>query len=138
MGYTHYWEPKRKLEALDNKTLEAIRNVLEQFSDIVCYEEDEEDRPPEVTPTSIQFNGTPGNGYETFCFNLESQFQFCKTARHAYDTPVVAILIILKQYYGDALSVSSDGYDEDWQEGINVAQILGYTWNSGRSYNELE
>jgi hypothetical protein len=43
---------------------------------------------------------------------------------------VVAVLIILSQYYGSQLVLLSDGddEDEDWKEGAKVVAFLGYVW----------
>jgi hypothetical protein len=53
-------------------------------------------------------------------------FDFCKTARKPYDAVVTACLILLKQTYGDAVEVSSDGSWSEWQDGRDLyAKVFG-------------
>ena len=54
-------------------------------------------------------------------------FGFCKTNYKPYDIAVTAFLIILKQYYKDAVTVGSDGEGKDWKDGAMLCQqFLGY------------
>ena len=54
-------------------------------------------------------------------------FEFCKTAYKPYDLAVIICLIIAKHHLADALTVSSDGTDEQWMDGKIICQkILGY------------
>lgn len=56
-------------------------------------------------------------------------FEFCKTARKPYDKVVVAVLIALKKHF-PTVKVSSDGDNDDWQEGKEFCQkILGFGAN---------
>lgn len=129
LHYTHYWVSERNLPSLDSVVLEAINSVFRQFQEIICFECDEPNRLPEADPNLIIFNGKEDDGHETFFFHVSNfGFQFCKTAWKPYDTPVVAILVILKSYYGNLLNLSSDGTEDDWEEGISVARALGYEW----------
>jgi hypothetical protein len=49
-------------------------------------------------------------------------FNFCKTFQSPYDTVVVACLIIMKHYLGDAIEVASDGDASEWADGLTLAQ----------------
>ncbi len=116
MGYTHYWR-------LRPATLpkEAVRVLTELLSaaharGVVQYEFDIP-RPPLVCDTEIRFNGVGAQGHETFYLLATGDggegrgwaFQFCKTDRNPYDQVVMQVLIVLKHYLGDAISVTSDG-----------------------------
>ena len=141
MGYTHYWYRQSRIET---KTFNSIRKdfekVLPEFKDLICYECDEENKEPEITPKEIRFNGKGSDGHETLWFpKIRTMreyeevkddgliFDFCKTARKPYDIAVVSFLIIAKHYLKDAIRVSSDGEHGDWQEAIDLChKILGY------------
>ena len=54
-------------------------------------------------------------------------FQFCKTAYKPYDLAVGACLIIAKHYLTDAICVSSDGEEENWEDMAQFCKhFLGY------------
>ena len=50
---------------------------------------------------------------------MRNDFEFCKTAQKPYDKYVVAMLIAVAQIT-DSISVSSDGDQEDWLEGLQL------------------
>ena len=57
-------------------------------------------------------------GHETFEIQRrvkKKEFNYCKTARKPYDLMVCACLILLKWYFKDKVSISSDGGMRDWQ-----------------------
>jgi hypothetical protein len=57
-------------------------------------------------------------GHETFAIQRKrkvKKFEFCKTAGKPYDLMVCTCLILLKWYFKDKVSISSDGDMEDWQ-----------------------
>jgi hypothetical protein len=54
-------------------------------------------------------------------------FHFCKTAYKPYDLAVQVCLVIAAHHLGDAILVSSDGSQEQWQDAIALCQsVLGY------------
>jgi hypothetical protein len=54
-------------------------------------------------------------------------FECCKTAFRPYDLAVTAFLIIAKHHLGEKIHVSSDGEDEQWNEGKFLCYVhLGY------------
>ena len=89
--------------------------------------------------SQVWFNGSTGNrtktrfvwqdiedtkkghetlGHETFEIQRqvkEREYNFCKTARKPYDLMVCTCLILLKWYFKDLVSISSDGGMKDWQ-----------------------
>lgn len=84
--------------------------------------------------------GPDGDGsYESFCVerNVEPYahddrngrylFGCCKTNYRPYDLLVQCCLIVLKEHLGDAIIVTSDGDQQQWNEAADGCQIyLGY------------
>lgn len=136
MGYTHYWRQKRDFTDDEWRSIcDRAEVVLEEHEDIVCYEEDEPHRKPEVSQTCVRFNGKDEAGHETFYLPRkreprpawddspedEGTFHFCKTAYKPYDAAVVEVLIEVRDVAPDAITLSSDGdpgvfNDEDEME----------------------
>jgi len=139
MGYTHYWRQKRTFTDDEWHTIRIrAESVIDEYRDILCYEEDQPNRKPEVSQTCIRFNGKQDDGHETFYLPRkrepqpswddspedEGTFHFCKTAYKPYDAAVVDLLIEVREVAPDAITLSSDGdpgvfnddYDEDEEE----------------------
>lgn len=127
MGYTHYI----KSAAVDQATwagflIDAAR-IVRQSGIPVRYESDEE-QEAEVSLERIRFNGVGDAGHETFVLERGGGDSFCKTAQKPYDTVVTAILIAAKHHFPNGIRVTSDGGDEDWEPGMDLAErMLGYT-----------
>ena len=126
MGYTHYWTKKANTAITEERWgsfIEAAEKVLDNCAD--CVEVDE------CSLEGISFNGIEEAAYETFYLPRPTppaeDFSFCKTAEKPYDTPVVAILLLLQHYCGDAYSISSDGDLADWQAGSDLCSALNLT-----------
>ena len=132
MGYTHYFRTAKRIPmAKWNELTKAVNKILEG-QDILNFECDD-NRPPIVNHKEIRFNGIGEDGHETFLLMKNNShpdwgdksepmvFNFCKTARKPYDVYVTAILFIASQILGDHISISSDGYVSEWQEGIALA-----------------
>lgn len=149
MGYTHYW--RRSDAAGDEERYTAFAQVVKQL--IVAAESQgiivgdamgEIEGGWIVDNEKIAFNGFDKQSYETFEFScacppartpqgfdntaylspaLRSRFDFTKTAKKPYDALVTAVLISMKEIYGQHIDVSSDG---DWSE-----------WTPGRALYEL-
>lgn len=79
----------------------------------------------------VDLNGKGSESAESFSLrehfrqNTELDFTpFCKTYQRPYDTVVKACLALLKHRLGNAISVSSDGRVEDWNEGVLFARRI--------------
>ena len=54
-------------------------------------------------------------------------FEFTNTARKPYDIAVTACVIIAKHHLGKKIKISSDGANQEWNDGKKLCQyILGY------------
>tara|TARA_B100000949_G_C14283177_1_gene452849 strand:- start:2640 stop:3119 length:480 start_codon:yes stop_codon:yes gene_type:complete len=146
MGYTHYWYRPKELDS-DNFS-NAIKDIALLFS----YTEGQEYPVGythakqivdvyELNRREINFNGIREDGHENFHISDDRystedkywKFDFCKTARKPYDKYVVACLYIFKYHLGDDIKITSDGDEEDWNEGIEMVQdILGYPYDIRR------
>jgi hypothetical protein len=75
----------------------------------------------EITKDFVSFNGYGDGAHETFSWDRQGNgFNFCKTAYKTYDVVVTACLIHLKDVYGDAVEISSDGDWSDWRDGARL------------------
>jgi hypothetical protein len=122
MGYTHYWT--RKNVEISDELWESFaddcRKIVEKHAEILCYESDEPEETPLISPDHIRFNGKRSSGHETFFFerhfiprrpgSFKSElFGFCKTGHKPYDEAVVDVLSCAKHRFGDIIDISSDG-----------------------------
>jgi len=128
MGYTHYFrkvsptrEDSRRFEMFafgarriidyartyDNiEIADAMGERLDMF---------------EINEDSVSFNGYGADAHETFFWNKEAVgVNFCKTAYKPYDAVVTACLIHLKDVYGDAIEIGSDGDWSEWRDGATL------------------
>ena len=138
MGYTHYWSftaPKRgettKIEKAYQKALKECATIARTFylangglSGFSAHTE-----PGKYG--GLKVNGKGDLMHEDFTMrehfkqNLEpSNWMFCKTARKPYDEVVVACLIVLANRLPNNIRVDSDGYTDDWQAGLELAQRI--------------
>jgi hypothetical protein len=115
VGYTSYWNTEKCRTAKAKKdfvkALPTVRDIIKRYRDILCFECDEVEKEPEVTDTSIRFNGRGKNGHETFLISLDDNdpSAFCKTARKPYDIAVCEVLLVLKAFM-PKFNLSSDGF----------------------------
>ena len=158
MGYTHYYERRRDVAApadaygrwaMDAKAIIATAEA--QGIRIAGWDGDGQ---PEFTEGYVSLNGWQDESCETFIWHAELQdnpewrdaaepfFYFVKTRQRPYDAVVVALLLRLKHYYGDAVDISSDGtWDENHYdfEGFDGTRHVGTEpgWTIGRAlYHE--
>ena len=122
MGYTHYWRTSAK--AIPDAAVVMLRELLaEAHAAGIVQLEDTTPKPPLVTATVIRFNGVGALGHETFFFDVEdayraadgTPFAFCKTNQKPYDAVVMKVLIVLRHFLGEQITVTSDGsFDDEW------------------------
>ena len=122
MGYTHYWRPTRDLteDEWDN-IRQVAKTILKDNHGIILDNEPTDSQNLSITYDSILCNGIGDDGHETFYLTrkMRNDFEFCKTAQKPYDKYIVAMLIAVAQIT-DSISVSSDGDQEDWLEGLQL------------------
>tara|TARA_R110000824_G_C14680792_1_gene620240 strand:- start:29 stop:475 length:447 start_codon:yes stop_codon:yes gene_type:complete len=122
MGYTHYWRPTRDLteDEWDN-IRQVAKTILKDNHGIILDNEPTDSQNLSITYDSILCNGIGNDGHETFYLTrkMRNDFEFCKTAQKPYDKYIVAMLIAVAQIT-DSISVSSDGDQEDWLEGLQL------------------
>lgn len=117
MGYTHYWGG-------DKKPIDQVKWVkaIALCHKIIRQSDVELDR--QSTPEVIHINGFHEDSCETFYVPIaydeiiKVNFEFCKTRALPYDVIVTACLSVLAEA---GLVVSTDGYGEDWDKGVEVA-----------------
>ena len=111
MGYTNYFEGNGKVaDEVQKKAFDTIIKLCMDHKDILAGGHG--DGEPELTQECICINGKDEESHEIFLVQKELvEYSFCKTARLPYDLVVMASLIILKYYYGDAIKIDSDGID---------------------------
>ena len=122
MGYTHYWRPTRDLteDEWDN-IRQVAKTILKDNHGIILDNEPTDSQNLSITYDSVLCNGVGDDGHETFYLTrkMRNDFEFCKTAQKPYDKYIVAMLIAVAQIT-DSISVSSDGDQEDWLEGLQL------------------
>lgn len=76
------------------------------------------DRISEVDDDSDYKKGDPRYG---------KRFDCCKTAYRPYDLVVTAVLIALKNHFGEDVYIDTDGEEKDWMDGRFLCNnLLGY------------
>jgi len=134
MGYTHYWEFNSdylKDGTVADKYLQAIKlcnRVIKYAKAKVVNLAGYNAHMKGNKYPGIKLNGVKDEGHEWFIMRetfeeaAKGDINFCKTARKEYDAIVVACLAILKYKLKDAIKVSSDGDESDWEYGTNLAR----------------
>lgn len=145
MGYTHYWQftmPKRgetaKIERAYKKALKECATIARTYylangglSGFSAHTE-----PGKYG--GLKINGKGDEMHEDFIMRehfkqnfedhtnplVRSGWNFCKTARKPYDIVVTACLIVLEYRLPGNFSADSDGYTDDWAEGLELAQRI--------------
>lgn len=132
MGYTHYFTTQGPLDphlfavfAVEANSI--IKTAMLSGVADLAREYDTPNVLPEANSRWIRFNGVGDEGHETFVLAQDQRgFEFCKTARKPYDTVVTAVLALAKDRLGGAIEISSDGYPEEWEAGVELAAtVLG-------------
>lgn len=123
MGYTHYWEAVPFTTEQWDKLKPLVETVFKLAKAEKILLAAEYDRPgdePYINDHEIMFNGVGDEGAETFLVGRgDTDFQYCKTYRRDYDTPVVAILYLCG-HVNPEFTGTSDGEDEDLTDGLNM------------------
>jgi hypothetical protein len=121
LGYTHSWTPKDD-GVISPETWEKICDDVQKLvaaSPAPVLWESDSNLPPELSADLIRFNGKLGDGYETFYFERSvPRLSFCKTAQKPYDHVVVGALACIAEHAPDKVQISSDGGEDDWEEGL--------------------
>lgn len=123
MGYTRYWS--RTSKKVDTDLVEAVNEILDdcKVKGIIIKNGIGESEPI-VEVGRILFNGNRETDldHETFYItndDVDSDFEFCKTARKPYDYAVREVLKVAEEL-GYVYNVSDDGdneaviSDEEW------------------------
>ena len=144
MGNTHYvtWnnDDTYKIEQnWMNLCVPIFADICMRHDNLICFESEQEDAKPEITPTLIRFNGKGDAGCgETFILEI-GQEMFCKTLRRPYDLAVCEILLAANAHL-PSLRLESDGFflesrdpitgDGAWDQAMeNVKQYkILYEW----------
>lgn len=122
------------------KASEEIKLALANLPSGIVIRGGQGEGNPEITPTSIWFNGDGSQGLDHETFGIQpfdmggfqsfdeiqkdGAFGFCKTARKPYDLLVCVSLMILKHNLGSDLRIASDGNLANWGEAIQFYENL--------------
>jgi len=137
MGYTHYWKQYRNFD--DREWSEITKFVgrlcRSKEGKTILGTTGQEDKLL-IDDSEIIFNGKRkfNKDCETFLLSKIKplpreeyekkngySFQFCKTNEMPYDKFVTAALIIANNIAPKALVITSDGFREDWRDGLDLA-----------------
>lgn len=137
MGYTHYWyRDESGYTEADLFTayfvfVDMAKQIIEtaKRQGILLADKYGETLNGETVDNGeVSLNGYADDAHETFVWYRECPpaqswvkdkffHDFCKTARKPYDTVVTAMLIAVKEAYGDAVILGSDGSPSEWEDG---------------------
>ena len=140
MGYTHYWYRNEDgVSEADTFTAyfvfaDMARQILEtaQKQGIELADANGERLGVwQVNGETVSFNGFSEEAHESFVWERvcpEPQdyvkdgayFNFCKTAQKPYDAVVTAVLLAVRQAYGDTVRIASDGGFFEWKDGVRL------------------
>jgi hypothetical protein len=131
MGYTHYIS--RIIEKTNNagdfdlfvQGFNKLHKVAVNELGIEIGDGIGATKNPEVTLDRVSFNGVGDMSHETFTWARDTNrgYDFCKTALKPYDALVTASLLLLKEIYGDAVQINSDGSWDNWMPGRQLFQM---------------
>ena len=122
MGYTHYWRQTRDLTENEwDNVRQVAKKILKDNHGVILDNEPTDSQNLSITYDSVLCNGIGDDGHETFYLTrkMRNDFEFCKTAQKPYDKYIVAMLIAVTQIT-DSITVSSDGDQSDWLEGLQL------------------
>ena len=147
MGYSHYWNHRRKFSQPDwQRLLDHIRAVLITARNEGLTLSFDGDTPlsahaltgpldrSDITGPAFSLNGVGDDACESMILHKnrplpsdraskhERFFDFCKTRGDPYDTAVVAILCVAETLYPGHIEISSDGEPREWKEGLELAR----------------
>ena len=140
MGYTHSWtrneslmfpEDVRDFYAEFTRLAVQVIQTAEQQGIKLADPSGEHLGAWRVDGDSVRLNGYGEDSHESFVWEKvcpEPQdwvkdggyFDFCKTNRKPYDVVVTALLLAVRESYGDAVRISSDGGFFDWKDGVRL------------------
>ena len=140
MGYTHYWY-RDESRMFTEDTFDFYGEFAEMARQICETAEKQGIKLADahgerlgawqVDGESVRLNGYGEDSHESFVWDRVcpepqewvkdvSYFDFCKTNRKPYDTVVTALLLAVREAYGDAVRISSDGGFFEWQDGVSL------------------
>lgn len=137
MGYTHYYEQKRSFTdaewSIIVKGWRLISKEAKHYLDDKSNLDSAHAKHKLVDPY-FDINGIGDEAHENFVLykKLETQyrdnfgvardnnFNFVKTNRKKYDRYVVALLILINNVAPNAFQVRSDGYLDEWFDGMDI------------------
>lgn len=121
MGYTHYWNYKKKSPNFEQEMINVHLDIQTGLKHIdrekIVLRGGDGTGNPEFTTESIIFNGdgSVGLDHETFYFDGNpTDFEFCKTAHKPYDFVVCLCLLSLRNRL-EGFDFSSDGGITEWE-----------------------
>ena len=146
MGYTHYFskvgttrDDALRFEMFARGARTIIEYATQHDNIQIADGMGEKLGKWEISDSLVSFNGYGADSHETFYWGVDaSGFNFCKTARKSYDPVVTACLIHLKDVYGDAVDIGSDGYWSEWSDGARLYRnALGLTAENPMATEEV-
>ena len=123
MGYTHYYEQKRSFTDAEWSIIVKGWKLISKEAKI--YVDDQSEFAGPRIRQYFDINGIGDEAHENFYLEKEKgfhdiQFTFVKTARKKYDRYVVALLILINNVAPNAFQVRSDGYLDEWFDGMDI------------------
>ena len=113
MGYTHYWNVVKPLDAESFKNFVEDVKKVKPLTGIRC------------TVIANQYEVVVNGSCESLVIQVEdSGFDFCKTNQGEYDVVVTTTLLLAKKHFGDSITVSSDGGEFGFAQGKTVYQTI--------------
>ena len=136
MGYTHYYDQKRSFTDDEWSIIVKAWRLISKEAKIYVDDQsnlDSAHAKQKLNDPFFDINGKGDEAHENFVLfkNLEhpndlrnpvNGSNFVKTNRKKYDRYVVALLILISSVAPDAFQVRSDGYLDDWFDGMDIVK----------------
>lgn len=127
MGYTHYYDQKRSFTDDEWSIIVKAWRMISKEAKIYVDDQSKLDANVSKHKQYFDINGIGDNAHENFVLFKEGTLSAdgsgsVKTARKKYDRYVVALLLLINNVAPDAFVVKSDGYLDEWFDGMDIVK----------------
>ena len=131
MGYTHYYDQKRSFTDDEWSIIVKAWRMISKEAKIYVDDQSKLDANVSKHKQYFDINGIGDNAHENFVLFKDKGLSTdgyrygsgaVKTNRKKYDRYVVALLLLINNVAPDAFVVKSDGYLDEWFDGMDIVK----------------